>query len=166
MSNAPEPIDRTASDQGAQAQRRSDQDATLAAMHELEIALGAPAPGREEAWRDNVLVALDILDRAISYEQRNADEPDSLLSDLARTQPRLRNRVRGLRTQYAQVRRIVAALHHELSLPEPQPDFADIRRRIAWLLTALRHQRGRESDLIYEAYYDSFNADIDDEAAP
>lgn len=164
MSNAPEPIDLTASDHGVDT-RRADQDATLAAIHQLETALGAPAPGREETWRDNVLVALDTLDRAIAFEQRNADEPDSLLSDLARTQPRLRNRVRGLRAQYGQVRRTVAALRHELSVPDPEPDFEDIRRRIAWLLTALRHQRGRESDLIYEAYYDSFNADIDNETA-
>jgi len=145
--------------------RRADQDATLEAVHQLESALGAPAPGREETWRDNVLVALDTLDRAISFEQRNADEPDSLLSDLARTQPRLRNRVRGLRAQYGQVGRTVAALRQELRDPDPEPDFEDIRRRVAWLLTALRHQRGRESDLIYEAYYDSFNADIDNETA-
>src|SRR5215207_6269368 len=109
MSNAPEPIELTTPDQGGET-RRADHDATLAAVHQLESALGAPAPGREEAWRDKVLVALDTLDRAIASEQRNADEPDSLLSDLARNQPRLRNRVRGLRTQYRQVRRTVAAL--------------------------------------------------------
>ena len=164
MANAPEPIDLTGSHHRVDT-RRADQDATLEAVHQLESALGAPAPGREETWRDNVLVALDTLDRAISFEQRNADEPDSLLSDLARTQPRLRNRVRGLRAQYGQVGRTVAALRQELRDPDPEPDFEDIRRRVAWLLTALRHQRGRESDLIYEAYYDSFNADIDNETA-
>ena len=164
MSNAPEPIDLNAPDRRVDT-RAADRDETLAAIHQLESALGAPAPGRESTWRDNVLVALDTLDRAIAVEQRNADEPDSLLSDLARTQPRLRNRVRGLRTQYGQVRRTVAALRHELSVPDPEPDFTDIRRRIAWLLTALRHQRGRESDLIYEAYYDCFHADIDNETA-
>jgi len=164
MANAPEPIDLTGSHHRADT-RRADHDATLEAVHQLESALGAPAPGREETWRDNVLVALDTLDRAISFEQRNADEPDSLLSDLARTQPRLRNRVRGLRAQYGQVGRTVAALRQELRDPDPEPDFEDIRRRVAWLLTALRHQRGRESDLIYEAYYDSFNADIDNETA-
>ena len=164
MAHVPEPTDLNASDQALET-HRADQDATLTAIHQLETALGAPAPRREETWRDNVLVALETLDRAISHEQRNADEPDSLLSDLARTQPRLRNRVRGLRVQYGQVGRTVAALHHELSVPDPDPDFEDIRRRIAWLLTALRHQRGRESDLIYEAYYDSFNTDIDNDTA-
>jgi hypothetical protein len=39
-------------------------------------------------------------------------------------------------------------------------DFADLRERLAWLLTALRHQRARESDLIYEAYYEAFRADL------
>ena len=32
--------------------------------------------------------------------------------------------------------------------------------RLAWLLTALRHQRARESDLIYEAYYDAFHTHL------
>ena len=27
-------------------------------------------------------------------------------------------------------------------------------------MTALRHQRARESDLIYEAYYEAFRADL------
>ncbi len=39
-------------------------------------------------------------------------------------------------------------------------DFADLRERLAWLMTALRHQRARESDLIYEAYYEAFKADL------
>ena len=36
----------------------------------------------------------------------------------------------------------------------------DVRQRLAWLLTALRHQRARESDLIYEAYYDAFETEL------
>jgi len=32
-------------------------------------------------------------------------------------------------------------------------DFTDIRQRLAWVLSGLRHQRARESDLVYEAYY-------------
>ncbi|MHB8294256.1 MAG: hypothetical protein ACYDH5_06425 [Acidimicrobiales bacterium] len=33
-------------------------DRTLEAMHRLEAALGSAAPGRELAWRDEVLAAL------------------------------------------------------------------------------------------------------------
>jgi len=43
-------------------------------------------------------------------------------------------------------------------------DFTDIRQRLAWILAwilaGLRHQRARESDLIYEAYYDAVRSDM------
>jgi hypothetical protein len=75
----------------------------------------------------------------------------------------LRNRVRGLRAQYDQLRDSIDSLRHELGdAADAVPDVADLRQRLAWLLNALRHQRGRESDLIYEAYYEAFNADIGD----
>lgn len=141
--------------------RLADQDRTLAAMHELEEALAEAAPGREQRWRERVLAALAVLDDATSEEYANAESPDSLLSDIRRTQPRLRTRVRGLRAQYRQLREGIGALRTELGEPEPDStDFADIRQRLTWLLTALRHQRARESDLIYEAYVDAFHADL------
>jgi hypothetical protein len=147
-------------------ERQSDQDRTLAAMHQLEAMLGQAAPGREQAWCSEVLGALVILDEATAEETENADSPDSLLSDVARTQPWLRNRVRGLRIQYRQLRAAVGSLRAELEgQPESKVDFADVRQRLGWILTGLRHQRARESDLIYEAYYDAFRADLPAEAA-
>jgi hypothetical protein len=140
--------------------RRVDQDRTLAAMHRLEAALASAAPGREGSWRDEVLASLNVLDEATREESENADLPDSLLSDIARTQPRLRNRVRGVRLQYRQLRDTVASLRRELGGQGDLVDFADLRERLAWLMTALRHQRARESDLIYEAYYEAFRADL------
>ncbi|HEX4218677.1 MAG TPA: hypothetical protein VHZ02_09940 [Acidimicrobiales bacterium] len=142
-------------------QRRSDQDRTLEAMQDLEAALGEAAPRREGPWQDAVLGALGVLADATEDEAANAAQPDSLLSDIARTQPRLRNRVRGLRLQYRQLQDSIDSLRHELVLPENQAvDAADVRQRLAWVLTGLRHQRGRESDLIYEAYYDAFRTDL------
>jgi hypothetical protein len=141
---------------------RVDQDRTLAAMHELEAALGAAAPGRESSWRAAVLAALVVLDEVTDDEYANATAPDSLLSDVKRTQPRLRTRVRGLRTQYAHLRQTIMSMRAELGKPdEDGTDYADVRQRLAWLLTALRHQRARESDLIYEAYYDAFDTEVD-----
>ena len=141
--------------------RQADQDRTLAAIHQLERAMETAAPGRESAWQEKVLVALAALDEAAADEDGNAGRPDSLLSDIKRTQPRLRNRVRGVQLQYGQLRDRIAALRNELSEQDETPlDFADIRQRLTWLLSALRHQRARESDLLYEAYYDAFNADL------
>jgi hypothetical protein len=141
--------------------RRTDQDRTLAAMRRLEEALETAAPGREMAWRDEVLAALAVLDEATAQEDGNAARPDSLLADIRRTQPRLRPRVRGVQVQYGQLRDRIAALRHELGGDGEQfTDFADVRQRVASLLTAFRHLRARESDLIYEAYYDAFSADL------
>jgi hypothetical protein len=140
--------------------RQTDQDRTLAAMQKLEAALGTAAPGREASWRDEVRGALVVLGEATTREADNASAPDSLLSDVARTQPRLRNRVRGLRVQYRQLQDGIASLLDELEEGEATVDFADLRQRLAWVLTGLRHQRARESDLIYEAYFDAFRSDL------
>jgi hypothetical protein len=143
--------------------RQADQDRTLDAMHRLERALASPAPRREPAWQDEVLSALALLDTAMGEEEENASRPDSLLSDIRRTQPRLRSRVRGVRSQYSQLRDRILVLRRELGEHgegDDAPDFSDIRQRLAWLLTALRHQRARESDLIYEAYFDAFKIDL------
>jgi hypothetical protein len=63
------------------------------------------------------------------------------------------------------VRDTIETIRDELAArpQDPHPDSADVRQRLAWLLAALRHQRSRESDLIYEAYYDAFNTDIETE---
>lgn len=142
--------------------RQEDQDRTLGAIHRLEAALAAAAPGRQSAWREEVLQALDVLEEATAEEYDNAESPDSLLSDIKRTQPRLRTRVRGLRMQYRQLRDGIETVRRELGEgADGPPDHADVRQRLSWLLAALRHQRARESDLIYEAYYDAFRLDLD-----
>ncbi len=141
--------------------RQVDQDRTLGAMHQLEAALAEAAPGRETAWRASVLDALSVLEDATTDEANNAKRPDSLLSDIGRTQPRLRNRARALRLQYEKLRETIASLRQELTdHPSGDVDYADLRQRLGWVLTALRHQRARESDLIYEAYYDAFNVEL------
>jgi hypothetical protein len=143
--------------------RRADQDRTLAAVHRLEDALSSAATGREQSWRQEVVDALRLLDSATRDEQHNADQPDSLLSDIARTQPWLRNRVRGLRATYQQLRETIAALSGELA-GDVDVDVDDLRRRLAWLFIAVRHQRARESDLLYEAYYEAFRRDLEEDA--
>jgi len=146
--------------------RQADQDRTLAGMHHLEAMLAAAAPGREQEWRSEVLAALVALEEATAEEADNAQAPDSLLSDLARTQPWLRNRVRGVRLQYQQIRQSLGSLRQELHGATGAADHADVRQRLGWVLTGLRHQRARESDLIYEAYYDAFRADLGAETDP
>ena len=141
--------------------RQLDQDRTLEAVHRLEAALSEAASLREEPWRASVLEALSVLDESTAEEAENAKRPDSLLSDLAHNQPRLRNRARAIRLQYEKVCESILSLRQELSEGgDAVVDYADVRQRLGWVLTALRHQRARESDLIYEAYYEAFKEDL------
>lgn len=142
--------DRETTPAGVDARAR-DQDRTLAAAHQLEAAVEAGATGREVAWRRDVVAALERLDQATAEEEANAARPDSLVSDIARNDPRLRHRVHGLRIQYRHVRDTIDALRTELADPNTHVEVADLRQRFSWLLYALRHQRAREADLIYEA---------------
>lgn len=160
MDTTPDPPEFTESQRAGLEVRQADQDRTLAGMHRLEAMLAAAAPGREQDWRSEVLEALATLAEATAAEAANAQSPDSLLSDLARTQPWLRNRVRGLRLQYQQIRDSLGSLRREMEENGGPADYADLRQRLGWILSGLRHQRARESDLIYEAYYDAFHADL------
>jgi len=149
---------------GALAERSVDRDRTLESLHELESALGAAAPGREAVWQRDVSDAIEVLDAAMAEEEQNANQPTSLLSDIARTQPRLRNRVRGVRVQYAQLRQRTAAIRAEVAaIEDADLDAADLRQRASDVIRALHLLRGRESDLIYEAYYDAFDRDVEEE---
>ena len=140
--------------------RQVDQDRTLSAMHRLEAALADAAPRREGPWLDAVLGALGELLGVSAEVIANAERPDSLLSDRSLSQPRMRNRARALRLQYVKLRETISGLRQELSAHGDDVDFADVRQRLGWVLTALRHQRARESDLIYEAYYDAFRPEL------
>ena len=148
--------------------RTADQDRTLETMHQLEAALAAPAPGNQASWLHDVRGALLTLEDVTRDEDTNAAQPDSLLSDIKRTQPILASRVRGVRAQYQQIRDAISSLRGELERHDDHGDldYADTRQRLAWILTALRHQRARESDLIYEAYYAAFRSDLDAGTTP
>jgi chromosome segregation ATPase len=171
MASEPEnPETFTAAQRAGLDVRSIDQDRTLVAIQQLEAALTAAGPGRETPWRRDVLAALGALDEATRDEEINAQRSDSLLSDIKRSQPRLRSRVNGVRAQYRHLRQALTSLQEELQNADDAAtgtDIADIRQRLSWLLTALRHQRARETDLIYDAYqqaFDSTHPNNDDES--
>ena len=89
-----------------------------------------------------------------------------------------------MRLAYRQLREAIVAIRRELGdagdatevagvaggSSEPATadafDVADVRHRLAWILSGLRQQRARESDLIYEAHFDAFRADLTAEHDP
>ena len=146
----------------ALAARQTDQDRTVEAIDQLNAALVAAASGRAAVWRRNVADALEVLGHAVTAECAAHDDVDSLLSDIARTQRRLCNRVRGLRAEYGRLRRqIQRAL--DILTTDADVGVAETRMHLNDLISSLQLLRGRESDLIYEAYFDAFNRDVEEE---
>jgi hypothetical protein len=152
----------TLEQRAALATRQADQDRTVEAVHQLNTALVAAASGREAVWRRNVADALEILHEAVSAESCARGQADSLLSDIARTQPRLRNRVRRLRLEYVRLSERIDLAARTLGQGD-DVGVAETRTHVGNLINALQIVRGRESDLIYEAYFDAFDRDIEEE---
>lgn len=125
----------------------------LKAMRVLETALAKAAPNRESAWRKVVLTALMTLEDAMKQRTVDLTGEEGLLTDIVRDQPRLAHRIVQIRRQYEDLLRQIGSLRDEYSAEDygSLPDVADIRRRLAWLLDALRHCQSRETDLIFEA---------------
>lgn len=87
MDSMPSPAGFSESQRAGLEVRQADQDRTLVSMHRLEVARSAAAPGREDEWAAEVLAAVVALNEATAEDADNGRSPDSLLADLARTQP-------------------------------------------------------------------------------
>ena len=144
------------------ASHHADQDRTAEAVEQLDAALIAPASVRTAAWRRNIVDSLEMLHDAVTAEAAAHRDASSLYSDIARSQPRLRNRVRRLRVEYA---RLIRDIRRTVDMVTAEPDLsiAETRTVVTDLIGALRLVRGRESDLIYESYFESFDRDLEEE---
>jgi hypothetical protein len=138
---------------------RADREASLDALHALEEALSAPAPGREAGWLAAVIQALDLLTEALDAQAGGDAEPASLLSEIATDEPRLVPRIQRLRDEHRDLRDSVRSLRAQI---EPDDhvavDVADVRDRLAAVARRFRQHRSREADLIYEALNISLGA--------
>jgi len=132
---------------------RLTRERMLKAMRVLESALAKAAPHRETAWRTAVVTALGALERTMQDQSAELCGDEGLLADLLLESPRLDNGIDALRREQADLVRQTGSLREEfLSSDEDHlPNIADMRQRLARLLTALRDFQARETDLIYEA---------------
>lgn len=136
----------------------AEHDALLAAIHQLERALAAPAPGREREWARQVAATLDATRQQIEEHRRSAEAEDGLLVELQRALPEAAYRIDKLKEAHgAFIEETNGLLRDVEQLATSGHGSADaIRRRAAALLSELRHHQARQVDLIYEA----FNRDI------
>ena len=147
---------RTVDYRPSTATSRADRDSSLGALQALEEALAGPAPGRHETWLQRVTTALDALDVALNTQGATDSETTSLMSEIARNEPRLVPRIERLRQEYNDIRVALHSLRNQISPPPgpdgaPDIDVADIRDRLSAIARRYRQHRSREADLVYEA---------------
>jgi len=139
--------------EAAVAQNRADRSAAYIALSDLEDALEAPGPGRESAWLDTVINALDSFVAALDEQARHNHEPKSLFSQIAAEQPRFEYQINALENELDTLAAAEQSLRNQIKAQSAQPeiDVQDVRTRLAELDSRYRIHRARETDLVYEA---------------
>jgi hypothetical protein len=169
--DSPRPTERQAA---LSSQTRGEHDALLEAMHRLEAALAAAAPGRQQAWGVRVQSDLRLVQEALARHVASAEGPGGLLAAIDLSRPAIVRRVERLRREHADLlqqandlqRRVERLCSVEWTAYEAwaadevieDPDAADIRRQAAQLLNALRSHQAHETDLIFETFYTDIGA--------
>lgn len=152
------PTSRTIDYRPSAAASRADRDTSLAALQALEEALAGPAPGRSGPWLQRVMSALDALVTSLSIQGATDGESTSIMSEIARNEPRLVPRIERLRQEYNDIGVALRSLRDQIAPSSsageqgrPEIDVADIRDRLSAVARRYRQHRSREADLVYEA---------------
>ena len=131
------------------------------AIQRIEASLGHAAPGRESQWQEEVSKALDLLIAAMKESRDCVCRDDGLIEEIKIEKPFLMKRIKNLRAEFDGLFNQAAALQDQIKdacndQDTQQISFVDLRQRIGWLLSGLRHHQAKEADLIFEA----FNVDV------
>lgn len=124
--------------------RRADLHAI---MVDLEHAIAAAAPGREESWSHQVRGALGRLADSFAQHVSGTERPDGLFDQVRRRAPRLDNHCRRLVGDH---QTIAVELTNATSALDR--DVAEVRESVLSLLAHLARHRQLGADLVYEAY--------------
>src|SRR5258706_7117356 len=100
--NLVDPEERPMSDsleraRGARASLRS-------AMGDVESALAAPGPGREEAWRGELGESLTALSDSLEWHISGTEGEDGLLAEILTTAPRLAHKIDQAHADHGRLR--------------------------------------------------------------
>ena len=124
--------------------RRADLHAVLV---ELEHAIAAAAPGREEAWTEQVCAALDSLAAAFAEHVAATEAVDGLFEQVRRRAPRLDHHTQRLARDHGTITQELAAARASVD-----QGVAEAREAVLSLLAHLARHRQLGADLVYEAY--------------
>lgn len=91
-------------------QTRREHHELLEAIHQLEAALAAAAPGREQDWRHRVTETLQAVSNLLAQHISAAEAPAGLLAEIDTLRPTLLQRVERLRQEHADLLQQTKAL--------------------------------------------------------
>lgn len=116
-------------------------------MVQLEEALAAAAPGREESWAQRVHGVVDRLAEAFAHHVEATEGTDGLFEQVRRRAPRLDMQCRHLTNEHRRI-------DEELATAKAALDGGvdEARKRLLDLLAHLARHRQGGADLVYEAY--------------
>lgn len=124
--------------------RRADLHAILV---DVETAIAAAAPGREESWGEQVRVNLARLADAFTEHVEATESAEGLFAQVRRRAPRLDNHCRRLTEDHARIASELASATAALDA-----GVAEAREAVLSLLAHLARHRQLGADLVYEAY--------------
>lgn len=121
-------------------------------MSALEQALAAPTPGRADAWRERLCVALVELSADVREHIAITEGPGGLHRDIVATSPRLAHAVDELGRDHAVIHALIEDLIARGQGASAREDVDAIRPLGTTLLGRLVRHRQKGADLVYEAY--------------
>lgn len=153
MTNQRVDIEATASGRAALAASRTDRASSIGALQDLEEMSTSAGPSRPDAWRDDVLGAIDELIINLQHQYQGSFAEDSLLSQVASDSPHLAGSVEALCSRQTDIIEDLDGIRTQLADYSRTPDVASMRAALAGITAAIREFRAWEADLVHEAYY-------------
>lgn len=126
---------------------RSRRAGLHAILVDLETAIAAAAPGREDSWGDQVRSTLVRLAEAFTEHVDATEGPDGLFAQVRRRAPRLDHHCRRLTTDHTTIAAELVSATAALD-----SGVAEAREAVLSLLAHLARHRQLGADLVYEAY--------------
>lgn len=114
---------------------------------DLERAIAAAAPGREDSWTQGVRQALERLVTSFTEHVAATEAEDGLFNQVRRRAPRLAHHCKRLADDHGRIASELATATASLDT-----DVAGAREAVLSLLAHLARHRQLGADLIYEAY--------------
>jgi hypothetical protein len=132
---------------------RGERDDLLDCMHQLEAAMGSPAPGREREWATRA--SSDLQRVRLSFERHilSAEGRSGLLNELEITTAGIPLRVANLRHEHQQILEQLKSLERGLNHGTANVDFGALREDAIQLLAAIRRHNANEVDLIFKCFW-------------